>query len=224
MAPFETSSAWTVCRSAVRNAAAVAFCASRGIVPSRVTSCGGIAVGHDRVELAAVRVGNPQDDAVGVEHRCRALRAPPAARGCRRLRASSRAERRDAYPDRTDRLPRSLRLRVATAVFRRAAAARGSLASRRISPIAASRLGFDAAGGFRLVTATRGAGPPGQRQRQRGGRGRPRDQQLTLTTGPGSSPRLVVGLDGSRRLTSASASPSVFSSPSEKMRSEASRR
>ena len=63
IAPPEISSAITVWSSDVLNAAAVAFSASRGIVPEAVDELLRISLGEDRVELAAVGIGNPQDDA-----------------------------------------------------------------------------------------------------------------------------------------------------------------
>ena len=59
MAPCETLSALTIWTRPVRNAAAVAFSASRGIVPSRVTRLLGIAVGDHGGELAAIGIRHP---------------------------------------------------------------------------------------------------------------------------------------------------------------------
>ena len=95
IAPAEISSAMTVCSSDVLKAAAVAFSASRGIVPEAVDELLRIPLGEDRVELAAVGIGNPQDDAGRVEQRRR-----PVEQRRQRARVDDAreidAERRDA--------------------------------------------------------------------------------------------------------------------------------
>ena len=203
----------------MRKAAAVAFGASRGNGAEPRDELSGIPVGHDRVELAAVRVGNPQDDAVGVEYGCRGFEHGRQRRGYRPL-APARVQR-DATRPRSNGSAGSLWASRIEGGVSATGGGSGSLASRKDQTLP----GTAEVRRWRCVQARPGRAGGNQQESQRPAR--PRRSPPAISSSRRRPARISPRLSSASTVLAAWIAvtiTSVFSSPSEKIRSDASKR